>query len=237
MKSIAGKAAQAIAWLVLGAVSAVALVFWNPFAAPTIRAMPIVDVSANGLIKETFVINPKDVVAVTHSGAMPLPLTPLGIAPFNEPVIKDSLALLAKVRDTEGQIIGFALESETLQEDSNLVLGKMRSTTDWTVVLPLRGTLLLTEIEDSGEVGKNVIASVVSGRTWTGPLDVNTTVGPLKNHRGLIVGGTGAFEGVTGEFVEFNRLLRWSKKDGAEGIIKLHLAYRKGNAPPILNDR
>ena len=41
--------------------------------------------------------------------------------------------------------------------------------------------------------------------------------------------GTGAFDGVTGEFVEFNRVLRWSKKDGVEGTVKVRL-YRKGNS-------
>ena len=51
-------------------------------------------------------------------------------------------------------------------------------------------------------------------------------VGPDPSGRGVIVGGTRAFEGIAGSFVEFSRLTHMSRQRGGVGTVELQFAYK-----------
>lgn len=183
---------------------------------------------ATGFIAERFLINaPEDVVAVTHNGTNMINPTPSGIALFSEPVISNGLVLVAKLRNDKREIVGFAIESETIDGSTNQLVGKMRMNTEWTIVLPGRGSIFMAEIEDSGSVGKEILPTVMQGKEWKGSVDFTTTVGPDPSGRGVIVGGTREFEGITGTFVEGTHLSQMSQARGAIGTFDLQLIYKK----------
>jgi hypothetical protein len=169
---------------------------------------------------------PDDVVAVTHNGSNVINPRPVGIALFDEPALLSGLLLVAKIRNEKGEMVGFAVESEAVDASSNPLLGRMRRNTDWTVVLPARGTIYLAQIEDAGSIGMEILPKVMLGNEWNGRTEFVSTVGPDASGRGVIVGGTREFDGISGSFVELSHLTHMSQRRGGVGTVELQLAYK-----------
>src|SRR5438094_251288 len=109
---------------------------------------------------ESFFIDiPNHGVAVTHSGKMLLAAGPPGIALFSEEKIQNSLAVLMKVRNAAGEVIGFATELEVFPAGANMIESDVVWDTDWTVVIPGRGAFFLHQQERSGELDSGGAAS------------------------------------------------------------------------------
>jgi len=146
---------------------------------------------------ETFIARvPEDAIAVTHGGGLFLGMGPPGIAPLEEPRIRDALALLLKIRNTEGEVIGFASELETFPANADLMEPDTVWDTDWTLMIPGRGSLCLRQQEIAGPLGADVVGPArAAGGVWEGHWRVKTTHGPLPGGRGRIAGGAGEFEG------------------------------------------
>ena len=125
-------------------------------------------------------------------------------------------------------MVGFASELEVMSPDSSLVSGKMVVDTDWTLVLPGRGSLFLAQIEDASDFVKQVALPVIASRKdWEGDWKLVSTIGPRPDGRGVIVGGSGEFEGVTGSFVERSRLTKFTTDMQMNITVELQLAYKK----------
>lgn len=175
---------------------------------------------------ESFFIElPADGIAVTHDGDMALGAGPPGIGLLKEPRIADGLALLVKLRNAGNEIVGFASELEVFPAGADPVMSdNVIWDTDWTLVIPGRGTLYLRQQEISGELGsKVVLPSKASGNPWQGEWIVQTTAGPLPGKFGVIVGGAGEFDGVTGKFVEIATLTGYDPAGMLIGRIELRL--------------
>jgi len=97
---------------------------------------------------ESFFIGlPTDGIAMTHGGEVALAAGPPGIALLQETKIRNGFALLAKVRDVNDVVIGFASELETFPTDSDMLSESVIWDTSWTVMIPGRGSLYLQEQE------------------------------------------------------------------------------------------
>ena len=211
---------------VVGALVVVAILIFNPFVKPARLAPAITAADATGHVVEKFTIEaPGDIVTVTHNGSNIIDPRPAGIALFDEPALQSGLLLVAKIRNEKGEIVGFAVETEAMDAASNPLLGKMRMNTDWTIVLPARGTIYVAQIEDSGAIGKDILPAVMVGQEWNGKVDFVSTVGPDPSGRGVIIGGTREFQGITGSFVELSHLTHMSRTRGGVGSFELQLAY------------
>jgi hypothetical protein len=223
-----GIALAGIVGLVTGALLVIAVLVVNPFVTAATLAAPITAMDRTGHTLETFTVRaPEDIIAVTHNGSNIIDPRPTGIALFDEPALRSGLLLVAKVRNAEGAIVGVALESEEVDPVSNPLLGRMRMNTDWTILLPGRGTIFVTQIEDAGSAGKTILPAVILGNGWNGQADFVSTAGPDSNGRGLIVGGTREFQGISGSFVELSHLTHISKGRGGVGTVELQLAYKR----------
>jgi hypothetical protein len=198
-----------IAWLAIGIVlGGCALVRPTP-AARTVSESFFIDVPQHG-------------VALTHSGKMMLTAGPPGIPLFEEKAIRNGLALIMKVRNADGEVIGFASELEVFPAKANMLEEDVVWDTDWTLVIPGRGTLFLHQQEHSGELGPKVIGPTLkTGKPWVGDWQVTSTVGPGPDGKGVIAGGSGEFEGARGWFVESIRLERFEKKGVMTGTVEL----------------
>jgi hypothetical protein len=162
----------------------------------------------------------------THNGSNIINPRPVGIALFDEAALQSGLLLVAKIRNEQQEMVGFAVESEGVDASGNPLLGRVRMNTDWTIVLPARGTIYVAQIEDAGSIGMEVLPKVMLGKEWNGRADFLSTVGPDPSDRGVIVGGTRQFEGITGSFVELSHLTHMSRKRGGVGNVDLQLAYK-----------
>jgi hypothetical protein len=182
---------------------------------------------------ESFYIElPGDGIAVTHGGDLVLAAGPPGIPLLGEERIRNGLALLVKLRDAGGNIIGFASELETFPENADHVNADVLWDTDWTLMIPGRGSLYLRQQEHSRGLGPKVIRPTLeTGRPWEGEWTVTTTAGPRPDGRGVVVGGAGEFEGVRGSFVEIVTLTRYEQEGVLHGRVELRITLERDPTP------
>ncbi|MBI1732037.1 MAG: hypothetical protein HYR49_04625 [Gammaproteobacteria bacterium] len=211
-----------IAALAGAAGTAVALFALPGFGTP--RVDPVETVEADGSRTEIFHFSlPQDGIAVTHGGHVPLPAAPPGVPVFSKDALKRGFALLVRLRNAEGRVIGMAAELE-VHPEGDMLATDLAWDTDWILVLPGRGMLVLHQQEHSGELGPKVInPTLASGQDWIGDWTVQTTVGPGAGRRGVILGGSGEFTDSGGSFVEIDRLTRFSLTTGLSGRVELRL--------------
>lgn len=192
-------------------------------------AAPLVSNGADGLTHETlFFRAPDDGIAATHDGRKPIRVFPAGIAPLDDEALASAFVLVAKARNRDGEIVGFASEMEDVAPETDILRGRMVMRSTWTVELPGRGTLFCDQVEDASEFARKVAApAFLLGQTWDAPWTFVTTIGPGPGGRGVIVGGTGEFEGATGHCVEVTHLRRFTPQGEMTLTMELQLAYAK----------
>jgi len=128
----------------------------------------------------------------------------------------------AKSEGLRAAVSGFATELEVFPAGANMLEGDVVWDTDWTVVIPGRGSLFLYEREHSGELGSKVISPTLkTGELWVGDWTVTSTVGPRPDRKGRIVGGTGEFAKAAGWFTETIRLTKYTKEGAMFGTVEL----------------
>ncbi len=147
-----------------------------------------------------------DIIAITHSKAVPLGLFPEGIQALKPETEHGSLALLSYVRDAAGKRIGFASELEDFPPAPENVLEKPEEknwATVWTITLPGRGSIIAFHYEHlTDQVAEAFAYPKLHNKSWEGELFSKNTTGPLEGGFGRIIGGSEEFEGVTGHFIE-----------------------------------
>jgi cholesterol oxidase len=150
----------------------------------------------------------RDNVVQDHGGLAKIPLHPAGIRPLRDLALIKGFLNLAVLHDGGGRPVGIGSQVETLTFDSRPPpLGHtVNANTDWTLTLPGRGTLFLSQKEGGPDIGERVAEATRNGASWRGEHAFNHTLGPLPGGKGIIHGGTGSFAGVTGVFQEWNVL-------------------------------
>jgi hypothetical protein len=182
----------------------------------------------DGTVLESFFFrSPEDGIAVTHSGRLPLGIAPPGVAALSDPAIERGFALLLNMHDANARIIGYAVELE-VHPQGDMLAEDLSWETEWVLVIPGRGMLILHQQEHSGELGPKVINTIRdTGNDWIGDWTVQTTVGPLAGRRGVILAGTEEFEGVSGSFIEIDHLTRYSVDGVMWGDFELRLVMER----------
>jgi len=171
-----------------------------------------------------FMRMPEDALSLTHAGAgNALAPFPDGIPTLGGTDIARTLALTARIRDADGNLIGLTSELEDFPADFD-EKGEQVWDTYWTVMIVGRGSLLLYEKEALGpDVAKVFAETPGSGLDWSGSIKQPSTVGPLPDKYGVVVGGTGEFEGATGKFREIGHLKRFTTDGALEAEIELRI--------------
>ena len=176
-----------------------------------------------------------DTVAIANNGMNLLAPFPAGIPLFSEPNIQPGLAILAKIRDEGGQVIGFASELEDFPPEGPSPAGELRWKTAWTLVIPGRGSIFLSEIEDVRELLTLVVwPTLATGIPFEGEYTAISTDGPRWDGRGVIVGGTGDYQWLRGSFVEIAGVTRFdpTSTPDLELTLELRLFYRGPTIEP-----
>jgi hypothetical protein len=169
---------------------------------------------------------PADAIALTHGGA-PIAAFPQGIATLQDTPVANALALTARVRDSDGRTVGLATELEDFPRGEALDADTVWDTY-WTVMIVGRGSLYLHEKESLGPTVARIFGDAAQrGRSWEGVHREPSTVGPLPERNGEIVGGTGEFAGASGAFREIGTLRRFTSRGDIEATIELRLDLRR----------
>lgn len=181
-----------------------------------------------GKDRESFALNiTRDNILATHGGAFPFKPFPASLSMLPDESLHDVFALVTKFRaGPGGDVIGFGTELEIAHEHSSLLRGLVMTHTLWSIVVPGRGTLHLYQVENNWALLKRVVLPMLlTGRPFKGDFTGVNTLGPLPDYRGIVVGGTREFAGLTGSFVEIGNL-RELRPDGTiSGQMELRVGY------------
>jgi hypothetical protein len=138
-----------------------------------------------------------DLVALTGPPGGFFTTSPQGIATFNDPKLEDSYIFVMTLRDVHDNVVGFGSEQEIVDLVNN------QSKTTYTVTLPGRGTLMLSQRESFQvliDAVNDMVADQEFVRVFNPPIVVVSTIPGT----GKVVGGSGEFEGKTGVWQDIN---------------------------------
>ena len=97
----------------------------------------------------------------------------------------------------------------------------------WSIIVPGRGALHLYQTENNWRLFKQVLLPMlITGKDYDGEFTGVNTLGPLDGYRGLVVGGTGEFAGITGSFIEIGTLRHMTPDGTMSGVMELRVNYR-----------
>ncbi len=208
--------------------AAIVFLCWLPvsWAEPS---KTIIEPGADEIVESFYVHVPEDVIAISHRGDLPIAAVPPDIAKLEEANLENGVAILTKVRDAAGEIIGFGAQLEVVLE-GNAPNGDQIQATNWILVIPGRGTVYLSELEAIGDFGTKILRPVIeSGQDWEGEFMRIASAGPRADGRGEISAGTFEFAEMKGSFVEIQNY----KKVTADGKLftttELRLFKKSGN--------
>ena len=171
-----------------------------------------------------FVRLPDDLMALTHSGELGSGYIPDDIARFTEEGAAGSAVFLFKLRDAEGEVVGYATQLEVVQAGTPVGVSDASWPTDWILVVAEKGTIFLHQIEKPTKLRDVALRPVVeTGEPREGEVTAQTTIGPRSDGRGIIIGGTRGFDGIEGTFVEIDTLTAFSLENGLVGEIELRM--------------
>ncbi|OGT80057.1 MAG: hypothetical protein A3H91_16765 [Gammaproteobacteria bacterium RIFCSPLOWO2_02_FULL_61_13] len=181
-----------------------------------------------GKDRESFTLNiTGDNILATHGGAFPFRPFPASLSVLPDASLHDIFALVTKFRaGPGGDVIGFGTELEIAHEHSSLLRGRVMTHTLWSIVVPGRGTLHLYQVENNWRLLKQVILPMLlTGRPFKGHFTGVNTLGPLPDYRGIVVGGTREFAGLTGTFVEIGDLRELHPDGTVSGQMELRVGF------------
>jgi hypothetical protein len=156
--------------------------------------------------REVFYWDVTTIFALTDGGYVFIDQVPEGITTLVDTPAQDLLILATFVEDEPGNIVGIASELEEF--DQPVTPDGLHDAT-WTLKLTGRGTLIGHQIEHSSPEAQAFLEQVrtqvaETGQPWSGEFIAAGTIGPADNGLGIIVGGSGEFEGASGYFTEEN---------------------------------
>ena len=165
---------------------------------------------------------PDDILAITHGedSRLPIDLIPDGMESLKGTDIQSAVAVMVKIRDVTGQVVGVGSELEFFPEEGHLQVY-------FTIVIPARGMICAHEEKDyhAPDLQANFDRAVQSGLEWRGELTNIPTCGPSANRRGIVIAGTGDFEGATGEMIQIQNFRRIPSRLGAPPTVYNCEAY------------
>ncbi|MFO7285778.1 MAG: hypothetical protein C0P79_002895 [Gammaproteobacteria bacterium] len=200
--------------VLLGLAGVLAAARFVPWVGPD-RVPSHTTVVSNGGRAETFVIRlPADRIAVAGGEEA-------GLRAFGAAAAEPGSVLVEqfKVRDREGQVIGVAARHRDPMGGA--------SGAAWLLVVPGRGTMLLTGDAEPARALDNALSSAGrrAGEAWSGEVRV---VFPRPPSNGRILGGTHEFAGLEGTYTETWTITGVGESGELRGTIELATVTVRG---------
>lgn len=213
-----------LAGLLLGAIAAAGVVYFNPLIAN--RSAPA-DLAADWRLDYSFPT--PGVLSHTHGGALPSPLLPAGVQTLWEETI-GAAALTTLPLDAGGGASLWATRISVPSTKTNLIFNGVVVSDHWLVSMPGAGSLFMTAETNAWPVLKDTYLGVeLLGRAWSGRAAYSPTLrvpGAAAVH-----GGTGRFAGAAGTFVETLEIGAYDRVAGIESMTGRLTVDFDGQAP------
>lgn len=188
--------------IVLGAMAAAMLLYFNPLAAR--NPLSPLSVSNNEIVSLGYSAVPTDAIVFTNNGESRVQPHPENIHELWEAPIRRSRVLVTVVTDSRNNPAGIGIKFSSDSENTRLVNGEALVDSAWHIHLVERGSLFVEQTENYWNFLRKIVLPAYwsSANHWKGVWNGNVTVGPGALGTAAVSGGTGEFAGLESEAVE-----------------------------------
>jgi hypothetical protein len=200
--------------LVVGATTAVAFIYYNPFA-PRISLSPI-SVSDRPQIILNYSAVAANSIIFTNDGNSRVHPFPAKVQQLWEAPIRDTETMVTLLRDGRDDLAGFGIKFSSKSERTNLRNGEALIDSAWYVYLPGQGTMLVAQSENHWAFMREIVvpAHWSSGDSWRGNWYGTITDGPSALGTGRVYGSSGQYSGLEFEVIETRSAKAYSAEEG-----------------------
>jgi hypothetical protein len=195
----------------LGALLAIALLYYNPLTA---RGAVAADAPDRALTYDV----PAHTLSFIHGERALLPRMAATDEPLWEATINRTALLGLTLHDANGAPVATASRLLKASAETDLLLRGVVVSDHWLLTIPNEGTLFVEAEHNLWPFLKETfIPAWYLGRPWEAPAEYRPTVGPAAQ-RAVVVGATGRFAGREGSAVESYRLTKLDPEKRAIGL-------------------
>lgn len=200
--------------IVLGAMAAATLLYFNPLAAR--NPLSPLSVSNNEILSLGYSAVPTDSIVFTNNGESFVQPHPEKISELWEAPIRRSQVLVTVVTDSRNNPAGIGIKFSSDSENTRLINGEALVDSAWHIHLVERGSLFVEQTENYWNFLRKIVLPAYwsSANHWKGVWNGNMTVGPGALGTAAVSGGTGEFAGLESEAVEAVRASAYSVAQG-----------------------
>ena len=191
-----------LAGILLGALAAATLLFFNPLASR--NALSPLSVSSNEMMSVGYSAVPSDSIVYTNNGESRIKPYPEKVRELWEAPIRHSEVLVTVVTDARNDPAGIGIKFSSDSEKTRLINGEALVDSAWHIHMVERGSLFVEQTENYWNFLRKIVVPAYwsSANHWKGIWNSNMTVGPGALGTGAVSGGTGEFAGLVSEAVE-----------------------------------
>lgn len=205
--------------LLTGAVLAVAMLFYNPFA-QTASLSPL-SVSDREQIVLSYSAVAVDALLFTNDGESTVQPHPSKVLQLWEAPIRQTDALVTVLRDGRNEPAGLGIKFSSASERTRILNGEVLIDSAWYIYLPGRGSMLIEQSENHWSFLREIVAAAhwSSSDNWRGTWHGTITDGPGALGTGRVHGGSGEFAGQQTEVIETMSATAYSAEIGPVAMI------------------
>jgi len=200
--------------VLMGATLFVAGLYYNPFA-EQVTVSPLA-VSAEEQLAFTYSAVPAESILYTDNGKSIVKTHPERVAELFEPTLVDTHIMVTLLDDNRGDLMGLGIKFSSKSEETAVIHSEALVNSVWHVYLPRQGTMLIDQVENFWPYLRDIVvpARWSSGDSWRGSFFSIMTQGPGALGTARASGGSGKFEGLSGEAVESLTARAYSTVEG-----------------------
>jgi hypothetical protein len=200
--------------IVLGALAATTLLYFNPLAAR--NPLTPLSVSNNKILSLGYSAVPTDAIVYTNNGESRVQPHPEKVRELWEAPIRRSEVLVTVVTDSRNNPAGIGIKFSSDSEKTRLINGEALVDSAWHIHLVERGSLFVEQTENYWNFLRKIVLPAYwsSANHWKGIWNGNMTVGPGALGTAAVSGGTGEFAGLESEAVEALNASAYSLSQG-----------------------
>ena len=219
--------------VVLGAVCAGALVYFNPLI---VAGQPPGEPKSQAM---RYSLSGPHLLASTHNELLPLPVEPDGTPRVWESGVRGSWLQVLALENATGVPGGVATRLSVPSTRSNGLTAGLLTDDQWLITVPGRGTLYAYGGSNVWPVLKDTVLQVdVLGREWAGPRRYSLLRSPA-GRVAEVTGLTGDFAGVVGTLAEVLKIGDYPGTGlaGLEAEVELELSAPEATAAELAGSR
>jgi hypothetical protein len=188
--------------IMLGALAAATLLYFNPLAAR--NPLSPLSVSSNKMLSLGYSAVPTDSILYTNNGESRVQPHPETVRELWEAPIRHSEVLVTVIKDSRDDPAGIGIKFSSDSERTRIINGEALVDSAWHIHLVERGSLFVEQTENYWNFLRNIVLPAYwsTANHWKGNWNANTTVGPGALGTAAVSGGTGEFAGLESEAVE-----------------------------------